>query len=236
MYELHEAIEDRHWWFLGRRNIVRALLRRTLPAGARVLDVGCGTGGNLLAFARDYDIAGLDASPDAVARARRRSGRPVFEGRLPDALPALEPFDAVLLLDVLEHVEKDLDAARAVRTLLRPGGLLLVTVPALPLLWSGHDVIFQHLRRYRRPELSHLLESAGYQLQTLTFYNSLLFPPILAARLWKRATGDHAPRSDFRMPAPPINHALTRVFSAESTLLGRIPLPIGASLLATAVL
>jgi hypothetical protein len=139
------------------------------------------------------------------------------------------------MLDVLEHIEDDIAAAAAVRSYLEPGGLLIVTVPALPLLWSGHDVIFHHLRRYRRRELHDKLVAAGYEVRLTTYYNSWLLPPVLAVRMWKRLIGDTEPRSDFTMPRPWVNRMLTAIFSSEAQILKRsIPLPAGASLLAIA--
>jgi len=235
MYELHESIENRHWWFLGRRHIVSSVLQRWLPAGSRILEVGCGTGGNLTAFGQRYAVVGIDSSVDAVDRARRLTGLEVLHGTFPDDVPRFgSGFDAILLLDVLEHIEHDTDALLAGRTYLRPEGFLILTVPALPFLWSGHDVIFHHLRRYRRNELYLKLTKAGYCVRLLAYYNFFLLPPIITARLWKHVIGDTEPHSDFVMPKPWINRLLTKVFSSEALVLGRIPFPAGASLLAIA--
>src|SRR5213592_602774 len=137
----HVEEDRRHWWFRGRLAVLLAILRRVLPPGhARLLELGCGTGNVLAALAEFGEAVGMEAHPD-LAAAARAAGLDVRQGRLPDDL-VVEPgwADAVLLLDVIEHIDDDVRALETGRRALRPGGLLVITVPAYPWLWSGHDV------------------------------------------------------------------------------------------------
>src|SRR3972149_6403747 len=133
LYDQLWEIEQRHWWFQARREIVRSLIRRYSDDATerlRVCDLGCGTGGNLAALADAHDVVGVEHSPQALEYARRRLGDRVRPGSLPDGidLPA-DSFDVVLLTDVLEHVEDDIRSAQTALRLLRPGGLVVATVP-----------------------------------------------------------------------------------------------------------
>lgn len=172
-------------------------------------------------------------SPQAIALARGRGAADIAEGALPDGIPFEGcTFDVVAALDVLEHVGPDRAALRALGARLRPGGLLVATVPAFRFLWSGHDTIHHHRRRYRRAELAALVRAAELEPLVLTYFNMLLFPPIAAlrllARLFGRTGGDDA------LPGRLLNRALEAVFGLEQHLVGRVPLPFGVSLLVIA--
>jgi SAM-dependent methyltransferase len=234
--ELHEA---RHWWFVGRRRILASFLRDHLGGrrDLRILDVGCGTGGMLPLLARHGNVTGIDPAPAAISYARQRydGTAELLQVDFPRQLPPGGGFDLVTLFDVLEHLDDDAAALAAVSALLRPGGMTLVTVPALRSLWSPHDVINQHRRRYSRGELKERLEESGFRLQRLTYYNSLLFPAVYGARLLRRRLakkGDR--RSDFRIASDWLNNRLAALFGAERHLLKHCNLPLGVSLLALA--
>lgn len=236
--EYHQTAERDHWWFAGRREIVLAQLDRVLAGtaaehGPRFLDVGCGAGGMLEFLAARGAAAGVDASPDAVAMARRHGGD-VRLGALPDDIP-FEPhhFDVVTLLDVLEHVDRDQEALVAIHTLLRTGGHLVVTVPAYRFLWSGHDIVNEHKRRYVRAELEARLRQAGFAVERITYFNTLLFPPIAAVRLLGRLRGGVARADEGNVPHR-INALLRGIFMMEKRLLAAMDLPFGVSLLAVA--
>jgi SAM-dependent methyltransferase len=238
MYALHDLHEENHWWFAARRQIVLHLLRQQLgDSGAplRLLDIGCGAGGMLKHLRVFGDVIGVEPSPDAVAYAAAKGVADVRMGTLPDGLPfsPLERFDAITLLDVLEHVEEDVASLAALQRLLRPRGLLLLTVPAYQFLWSSHDVANRHQRRYSRALLHERLVTAGFEVATLSYYNTLLFPPVAAIRLVKRFVG--GPESpDLGSVPRPLNAVLRSVFAAERHVLGSVPLPFGVSLIATA--
>src|SRR4051794_32212339 len=156
-----EQVERTHWWFRGRRNIVWSLIDRLIerPPGRRlqVCELGCGTGGNLAAVAAEHDVVGVECSPHALAHARRKLGKRVQFGMLPDRidLPA-ESFDVVLLTDVLEHIEDDAASAKTALRLVRRGGLVVATVPAYQWLYSPRDAQHHHFRRYGKRKFAAL--------------------------------------------------------------------------------
>lgn len=229
------ALEKMHWWFVARRKILdRVVAGLGLPAKARILEAGCGTGGNLHMLARHGEVFAFDVSETARRLAAEWGIAELAAGSLPDHIPFNEGrFDLVALLDVLEHVEDDEAALRALRARLNLGGRLLITVPALPALWSYHDERHQHYRRYRKPELVARVREAGYELTSITYFNSLLFPLVGAARMARRLIGGES-QDDLVLPSPWLNDLLQGIFGAERYLVGSFPLPIGGSLLAVA--
>lgn len=239
MYALHAEHEATHWWYVARREIVLDLLRRGLgaPDGTlRLLDIGCGAGGLLPHLAEFGSVTGVDPSPDAVAHAARHGTGDVHVGTLPDGLPfgSDDRFDVITLLDVVEHIDDDVLSLRVISRLLAPAGILVLTVPASPFLWSGHDIVNEHRRRYTRATLRDRLERAGFQVTMLSYYNAALFPPIAALRIMRRLLRGTEARADVGAVPAPINALLRTVFAAERHVLGRLPLPFGLSLIATA--
>jgi len=170
---------------------------------------------------------------DSVARklASERLGREVKEAALPDLsmFPA-DSYDLIALLDVLEHVPDDKGSLAAIRGQLKPGGALLLTVPANRWMWSAHDVAHHHHRRYRKSEIEKLALDAGFRIELLSPFNSLLFPPIAAVRLLGKVTGKDD--SDDAMPGALVNRTLDTIFGLERSLIGRVPMPFGVSLVA----
>lgn len=233
-YAATHAEEDRaHWWFLGRREVILAEMVRRLPAGrARLAELGCGSGGMLEAIGRFGVAVGVETDPALRARARER-GLDVRAGALPDAIPLeVGRWDAVCLFDVLEHVDDEAGALGACRRLLAPAGLLFVTVPAYAWLWSRHDELLGHRRRYTAPGLRRVTERAGFAVERVTYFNTLLAPPIMAVRLARAAL--RRPGHDLDRPAPLVNRALAVCFSAEARLLGWMSPPFGISILLVA--
>lgn len=235
-YGLHDRLEELHWWFTGRREILSSELGRLgLPPSARILDVGCGTGGMLPFLSRLGEAHGADVSSEALSAAARRCPAPLHLAPLPFERP-LEAglFDLVTMFDLLEHLDDDAAALRSVRRhALRPEGRLVATVPALPSLWSRHDEVFRHRRRYTRESLRRAFEGAGFEVERMTFFNSVLFPLIYAVRRLGLGSRGEA-GSDFTLPPRPLNWLLRRAFAAERHLLRAADLPIGVSLLVVA--
>jgi SAM-dependent methyltransferase len=233
IYERMANTDQDHWWFVARRRILAALIAREVrpPAAARILEIGCGTGHNLAMLGQFGHVEASELEPAARALAAKRLGRSVASAALPDLSMYPEAsFDLVALLDVLEHVADDAAALAAIRERLKPGGKLLVTVPANRWMWSAHDAEHHHHRRYSKGELKRALRSAGFEIALLSHFNSLLFPPIAAARLVGKLTGRES--ADDGIPAPPVNRLLQSVFGLEAGLIGRVPLPFGVSLVA----
>ncbi len=233
VYARMAELEDRHWWFAGRRRIVTEVLARlvALPAAPRLLEAGCGTGGNLAMLSRFGEVAAFEPDAEARRMAQEKSGFDVRDGRLPGDIP-FEPgrFDLVAAFAVLEHVEDDLASLQALHAQLRPGGSVLITVPAFEFLWSRHDERHHHKRRYAKDALVNRAAAAGFTSVVATCFNSLLFPLIAGVRLGKRFLGlDES--EDEVMPPHPINRILYAVFASERHLVGRVPLPLGVSLL-----
>jgi SAM-dependent methyltransferase len=233
VYRRMAELDSTHWWFVARRRILAALIARSVrpPPDARILEVGCGTGHNLAMLARFGHVEATEMEAEARALASERIGRPVHDAALPDLsmFPARH-FDLVALLDVLEHVEDDAAALKAIHGRLKPGGKLLVTVPANRWMWTAHDAAHHHHRRYQKGELASVARGAGFTIDLLSFMNSLLFPPIAAARLAGKLLGREG--ADDAIPPTSVNAALRTVFSLESGLIGRVPLPFGVSLVA----
>ncbi|MGO9321314.1 MAG: class I SAM-dependent methyltransferase [Solirubrobacteraceae bacterium] len=236
-YELqtHQA-EDRHWWYRGRRKVLAgAIAGLGLPEPARILDAGCGSGRNMLELARLGSVTGVELSDTSVALARERGVGEVIAGSVLEMPFADDSFDLAVSLDVIEHLEDDLTALRELRRTVAPGGALLVTVPAYQWLWSGHDVINHHHRRYTRRSLQRVAEQAGWRQQRTSYFNSLLLPAAIVLRVLDRINRARTTETslDLWIPPEPVNWLLERPLTLEAALIargGRIP--AGLSLLA----
>ena len=166
MYDAHDRLEDRHWWFEGRRRVIREVLQRHLlpRAKRRILDVGCGTGGMFPMLGQFGEVDGAEHSPDALARARRKFPKRRIETcSLPDQLPE-GMWDVVTAFDVIEHLDDPIASLRSMRSRLPFDGQVVVTVPAFQFLWSKHDEVNHHRRRYSRLDLVSQLSTAGLRV------------------------------------------------------------------------
>jgi SAM-dependent methyltransferase len=180
-------VDERHWWYRGRRRIIRAELDRLpLPVGAQVLDAGCGSGRTLVELQRYGDVRGIELSEDAAEMARGRGTGEVVTGRLEELPWTQATFDLITCLDVIEHTPDDRLTLRELRRVCKPGGWLLVTVPAYQALWSAHDEANHHYRRYSRRGLRAAALDAGWRVERITSFNSMLLAPAAAVRLAER--------------------------------------------------
>ena len=165
VFERMAELAQEHWWFVARRHILATVIGRSmrLTENARILDVGCGTGHNLAMLQQFGTVEACEMDPVARDLAGLRLGRPVLDAKLPELLGVPESqYDLITLFDVLEHVEDDVAALKAIRTRLKPDGTLLVTVPANQWMWSAHDIAHHHHRRYSKATLARVFADAGF--------------------------------------------------------------------------
>jgi SAM-dependent methyltransferase len=235
VYDRMAEIDGRHWWYRARREILARLIETRIspPPGARILEIGCGTGHNLAMLSRFGTVDAVEMDEAARAVASERLGRPALMA----TLPALEgiargAYDLVALLDVLEHVAEDRASLVSIAERLKPGGRILLTVPAHPWMWSAHDVVNHHKRRYTKKGFRAVIAEAGLKVELLSYFNSLLFPLAAAARVAGRITGKED--SDDKLPPAPVNRTFEFLFGLERYAIGRLPFPPGVSLVAVA--
>jgi SAM-dependent methyltransferase len=235
VYDRMAAHDTSHWWYRARRDILTDYLAREggLPKDARILEIGCGTGHNLPMLAQFGSVDAIEIDPAARAIASQRLGKPVGDAPLP-ALTGVPrgAYDLIAVLDVVEHVEDDVAALASMADCLKPGGKILITVPAHQWMWSAHDVVNHHHRRYSKATLAAAIAKAGLADNGLRYFNSLLFPLAAASRIAGRITGKDD--SDDSPPPKPVNALFERIFRLERHLVGRLPLPPGVSIVTLA--
>jgi len=230
-------LDDHHWWYRGRRRVIRSELDRLpLPAGPRLLDAGCGSGRTLKEL-RDYgEVYGIELDAGAAELARSRGHGEVRTGRL-EQLPWEDGFfDLITCLDVIEHTPDDRLALQELRRVCKRGGFLVVTVPAYQALWSMHDVVNHHYRRYTRDALQRAATGAGWRVRRMSSFNTLLLGPAAAFRLAQRRQLRRPPpdyTSELRLGPAWLNTVLERPLRIEARWLARGGrLPAGLSLIA----
>ena len=235
VYEQMAELDQRHWWYRARREVIAALIRRVAPPppGGRILEVGCGTGHNLAMLGEFGKVDALELDEEARTLAEQRLGRAVHNAPLPE-LSGIDDaaYDLIGAFDVIEHIDDDSAALRSIAGKLKPGGKLVMTVPAHQWMWSAHDVVNHHKRRYSKRALRLLIEGSPLKLDAIGYFNSLLFPVAVAERSASRLRGKED--ADLTLPPKALNLALERTFAAERHLIGRVPLPPGLSLFAVA--
>jgi len=227
------AIQGRHWWFVARSRILASVVGKiSLPSKAKILEVGCGTGGNLAMLSRFGNLCAVEYDDNARDFAASLAVCPVVTGGLPEPIPFEDgKFDLVCLLDVLEHIDDDEAALSRSGRLLCPSGRLLITVPAYAWLWSGHDEAHHHCRRYTAKMLRQRAREANLVVEKLGYFNTLLFPMIAASRIIGKLSG-HNGGSDAAMPSALVNRVLMGIFSFERHIVPRMMMPFGTSILA----
>jgi len=239
-YSIMREVEDTHWWYVGRRRIIADFVKRICDElraedkdEPRILDIGCGTGGNLETLAGFGRAEGVDISREALDFCRARGLNNVREGAAETLPYESESFDLVTGLDVVEHLDDDVAGLREMRRVLRPGGRLLLFVPAFMFLWGVQDDVSHHRRRYTLPELKQKLQQAGLKVERASYANISFFGPILLGRLFMRLTGVR-PASENNINIGAMNGLLGRVLGAESWWLKRMTFPFGVSIICDA--
>jgi SAM-dependent methyltransferase len=234
-YAAEALVEKDHWWFVGRRQLFsRELARLSLDRRAATLDTGTSTGTNLRML-RDLgfcNVTGLDLSDEAIRFCTEKGLGPVQKGDI-NALPfSDEMFDLVLATDIIEHVDDDTGALYELNRALKPGGHLLITVPAFPSLWGLQDKVSHHKRRYRLCGLKAKVEAAGFTVERRYYFNFILFAPIFLARQIIRIAGlDNRLKSESEVHSSGINRILMPIFALDTRLAPMLRLPFGVSIL-----
>lgn len=235
VYDRMAAHDSTHWWYRARRDILADYLTRyaALPKPARILEIGCGTGHNLPMLAGFGEVDAIEIDPAAREIASERLGKPVGDAPLPELTGVPRGhYDLIAVLDVVEHIEDDVAALAAMRACLAPGGKILIAVPAHQWMWSAHDTVNHHHRRYSKATLKAAIEQAGLKTEKLGYFNSLLFPLAAAARIAGRMSGRDD--SDDSPPPGPVNALFERIFRLERHLVGRVPMTPGVSIVTLA--
>jgi SAM-dependent methyltransferase len=236
MYQNHFKIQKKHWWFVTKKKIILDLIAKYLPKtqSQKILDIGCGSGLMLESLKEVGQTFGMDMDDDAISFSKEIFSGPVEKGMLPNGIPyPNESFSFVVLLDVIEHVDNPVEALKAVRARLMDGGKAFISVPAFMFLWSGHDDRNNHKIRYDLPLLKAQLLEAGFTVEAISYFNTLLFPIVYIVRKLNNLLGRDG-ASDVEMPGAFTNYILTKIFGIERYLLNCMSLPFGVSILAVA--
>lgn len=239
LYEKMYQLEKNNWWFRGRRKIFLNFLNKIdgERKQRRILDVGCGTGIMLNYLAQYGQVEGIDISRRAIAFCRARELTYIHLGDAQKLPFQNNSFDIVTAFDTLEHVKSDRLALKEFYRVLRPGGFILITVPALPLIWSSHDIAHRHFRRYNQSDIKKKVEEAKLKPARITYINSLLFLPAFLFRLsigFFNKLGIFKGHTDLVGMPRLINSLLDQIFSLEANLLKFVNFPLGITLLVQA--
>jgi SAM-dependent methyltransferase len=231
-YQILFQVEQSHWWYIGRRRIIAGFVKdiccRVKDRVPRILDVGCGTGANLLLLSQFGEAEGVDVSEDALSFCRERGLTKVKKGAGEELPYADSTFDLVTAFDVVEHMDDDLAGLKEMRRVLRPGGRVLLFVPTFMFLWGVQDEVSNHRRRYRLPELTLVLEKAGFEIERTTYVNITFFLPILLVRKLMRLTGVRTDTEN-SINISALNGVFGWILGAEATMLRYMNLPLGVS-------
>ncbi len=236
-YRVMKEIEEAYWWFAGKGLLVSSVLHRLCGnrvRGNRILDIGSGTGFVLEILSSYGTVCGVELSPEAIRFLREKDGGLLVRSDVSRDLPFRNnTFSAVTCLDVLEHLDNDAGLLKEIFRVCQPLGCVIITVPAMQLLWSSHDIALHHKRRYTRKKILKKAGAVGFTVMKASYYNTILFPLVFAVRKLKSFFSYERPiRSDFFLPIPKwINAMLSLLFAYEIRLLQRLSFPVGVSLL-----
>lgn len=237
-YHEMAELEEFHWWFVYRQSVLDLILKKYLfkfDKGVKIVDIGCGTGGNIRFLSKNYNnIMGIDNNEFAINYCREKNLN-VIKGELPD-LNFIEDnsVDFILIFDVLEHIQDDKFSLSVLKSKLKEGGYILLTVPAFKFLWSNHDEAFHHKRRYNIKQIKQILKGLNFKIIKASYIYFLLFPLIFFVRLFKKVFKNHSNIDDFQINNKFLNHCIIKLLSIERFLLNYIDYPFGSSILVLA--
>lgn len=228
-------VENHHWWFVARRKIINAFIKRAeFKDNIRIFEIGCGNGANLEFLSAHGDVTAIEKSEIALEYASKKNIGTIKQGELPDGIPndINEEFDLVVMLDVLEHIEDDEECIKVLRNRVSKNGKLLLTIPAHQYLWSVHDEIHHHKRRYSIKQIRELLSKNGWSIKYISYFNTLLFPLAFIDRKY----GSAPSKKDYKISIPKkwLNWSLQKIFNLEQHLIGIVSYPFGLSIIAFA--
>jgi len=232
-YDAEKTLDEFHWWYVGRRSILKNILDKYIGriGKIKILEIGCGSGGNLGFLSKYGDLSAMELNDDARIHAKSKNICKVKYGKLPNGIPFNEKFDIICLFDVLEHIEKDDLSLQTIYKYLNKGGKVIITVPAFMFLWSKHDEMSHHKRRYKKSQINNMLRCTGFTVNYSSYFNSLLFPIILIIRLFERLINSSIRKNDLREENKIINYIFKKIFTLESMLLPSVSLPLGVSII-----
>lgn len=237
-YAIMDRVEDKHWWFVGRRAILETFMRQIAAklsspqAELRILDIGCGTGANLEMLSQFGEAEGVDVSDDALDFCRRK-GLAVNKG-LAETLPFDdESFDITTALDVVEHLDDDIAGLKEMHRVTRRGGYSLIFVPAFMWLWGVQDDVSNHRIRYTKKQIVGRLKKAGFTVERATYANWTFFAPILAGRTLMKIAGIK-PESENNVNVSALNGLFGKLFATERFWLKNFGFPFGVSIVVVA--
>jgi len=237
-YAIMNRVEDSHWWYVGRRRILESFLKQIIQnpkskiQNPKILDVGCGTGGNLEMLTKFGAAEGVDVSDEALEFCKRK-GLKAHKG-LAESLPFEDgSFNIVTALDVVEHLDDDLAGLKEMNRVLKTGGKTLIFVPAFMWLWGVQDDVSNHRIRYTKRQIIERLENAGFEIERATYANITFFAPILAGRTLMKLTGIK-PESENNVNVSALNGVFGKLFGAERFWLKNFDFPFGVSIVIVA--
>lgn len=234
VYHTNYQLEDNYWWFLARREIISKTIKKSLKIATDeyILDVGCGTCGMAEYLSKDFNVVAIDTSELALEYCKKRGVEHSFLSTLDSFPKGQYNIKAITILDVIEHIEDDKSIVEQLYDSLPTGGYLIASVPAYQFLWSFHDEVHKHYRRYSLSNFKRLISNAGFQIQFATYFNSFLFPVALAKRFIDKLFSLEK-KNEYAIEIVPksINTIFTKIFEFEKTFFPKVSFPFGLSIL-----
>ena len=237
VYHTNYELEDSYWWFVARNYIIKELTKNysNLQNGDTILDVGCGTGGFAKSVSDLYKPVCMDTSSLALDYCKKRGLTDLHNGILSDFPKEQYQIDGVFMLDVIEHIEDDKQVVKQVYDLLPDGGTFISSVPAYMWLWSRHDSMHMHYRRYTKSKFNDMLKSQGFNIQYSSYFNTFLFPPAVIKRFIDKVIGEKGEYKPVDDVSPFLNNLFTKIFRSEASFMKFLRFPFGVSIITIAV-